>query len=96
MGYQAGLYEKRRLLLRSQIRACGDFSRGRVRTFVEPVHVQLPYEGGNVGMLEIRSIRRLVQAINMVINRTYDKTFENSVDGDITKLSLVFDHDIKC
>jgi len=27
---------------------------------------------------------------------TYAKTFENSVEGDMTKLSLVVDHEIKC
>lgn len=27
---------------------------------------------------------------------TYARTFENSVDGDMTKLSLVLDQEIKC
>jgi hypothetical protein len=27
---------------------------------------------------------------------TYDKTLEKSADGDITKLSALADHDIKC
>lgn len=27
---------------------------------------------------------------------THAKTFENSDDGDITKLSFVLDHEIKC
>jgi hypothetical protein len=27
---------------------------------------------------------------------TYDKTFENSVEGDMTKLSFELDHEIKC
>ena len=27
---------------------------------------------------------------------TYDKTFENSLEGDMTKLSLVLDHEIRC
>lgn len=27
---------------------------------------------------------------------TYDRTFENSVDGDMTKLSFELDHDIRC
>jgi len=26
----------------------------------------------------------------------YDRTFENSVDGDMTKLSFELDHDIRC
>lgn len=27
---------------------------------------------------------------------THDRTFEKSFEGDITKLSAEFDHDIKC
>lgn len=27
---------------------------------------------------------------------TYDKTFEKSAEGDMTKLSALADHDIKC
>ena len=27
---------------------------------------------------------------------THDNTFEKSFDGDITKLSLLFDQDIRC
>lgn len=27
---------------------------------------------------------------------THDKTFENSLDGDMTKLSFVLDHEIRC
>ena len=27
---------------------------------------------------------------------TYARTFENSVEGDMTKLSLELDHEIKC
>ena len=28
--------------------------------------------------------------------RTHDRTFEKSLDGDMTKLSAEFDQDIKC
>nr|POE89816.1 hypothetical protein CFP56_20285 [Quercus suber] len=34
--------------------------------------------------------------IRVESKHTYAKTFENSEDGDMTKLSLVADHDIKC
>ena len=27
---------------------------------------------------------------------TYERTLENSVDGDMTKLSFVLDHEIRC
>lgn len=27
---------------------------------------------------------------------TYDKTLEKSLEGDMTKLSLVLDHEIRC
>jgi hypothetical protein len=27
---------------------------------------------------------------------TYDKTLENSLDGDMTKLSFVLDHEMRC
>jgi hypothetical protein len=27
---------------------------------------------------------------------TYDNTLENSLDGDMTKLSLVLDHEMRC
>jgi hypothetical protein len=29
-------------------------------------------------------------------SKTYDKTFEKSCEGDMTKLSLVFDQEIRC
>lgn len=30
------------------------------------------------------------------MEKTYERTFEKSLEGDITKLSAVFDHDIRC
>lgn len=30
------------------------------------------------------------------IRSTYARTFENSDDGDMTKLSFVFDHEMRC
>jgi len=32
----------------------------------------------------------------LIVKATYERTFENSLEGDITKLSLVLDHDIRC
>lgn len=34
--------------------------------------------------------------IKMAGGGTYDKTFENSLEGDMTKLSFVLDQEIRC
>lgn len=49
-------------------------------------------------MLEIRSVLRLALYARRDNGKsgTYDRTFENSLDGDITKLSFVLDQDIRC
>jgi hypothetical protein len=70
-------------------------------TFVKSVHVQLSNEGRNVGVLEIRpagalSIARPDTSQGGIGTGTYDRTFENSLEGDMTKLSLVLDQEIKC
>lgn len=48
-------------------------------------------------MLEVRS----ASAVRYIKKRpklpcTYDRTFEKSLEGDMTKLSLVLDHEIRC
>jgi hypothetical protein len=68
-------------------------------TFVKPVHVQLSNKGRNVGVLEIRPAGALSIArpdTSQGGTGTYDRTFENSLEGDMTKLSLVLDQEIRC
>jgi hypothetical protein len=66
--------------------------------FMKSVHVELSNERGNVGVLEVltRSISIYSSVGNYIRGQLYLRTFENSFDGDITKLSFVFDHDIRC
>jgi hypothetical protein len=49
-------------------------------------------------MLEVLSLRsRLAPGYETTeSSKTYDKTFEKSCEGDMTKLSLVFDQEIRC
>ena len=50
-------------------------------------------------MFEVLSVRgSAIVKVATEDNRlvTYDKTFEKSLDGDITKLSLEFDQDMRC
>jgi hypothetical protein len=70
---------------------------------VKPVHVELAHEGRNVGVLEILAIGRLatphlVGKVNAIMGgmETDARTLENSEVGDMTKLSLLLDQDIKC
>lgn len=65
-------------------------------TFVKPIHVQLSHEGGDISMLEVLSTKVSVFLIWYGCDHTHARTFENSDDGDMTKLSLVLDHEIKC
>ena len=61
---------------------------------MKSVHIQLSYKRRNIGMLEIltKQISRRLQEWHV---QTYARTFENSFVGDITKLSLELDQDIK-
>lgn len=70
---------------------------------MKPVHVELAHEGRNVGVLEILAIGRLatphlVGKANAIVGgmETDARTLENSEVGDMTKLSLLLDQDIKC
>ena len=47
-------------------------------------------------MFKIRTKGLISILLLILVGVTYDRTFENSVEGDMTKLSLVLDHDIKC
>lgn len=70
---------------------------------MKPVHVELAHEGRNVGVLKILAIGRLatphrVGRVNAILGfmETDARTLENSEVGDMTKLSLLLDQDIKC
>jgi hypothetical protein len=65
-------------------------------TFVEAVHVELAHERRDIGMLEVLSMRRVSDIVGVISRVTYARTFENSVLGDMTKLSLLVDHEIRC
>lgn len=64
-------------------------------TFVESVHIQLPNEGGHVCVLEVLSVRSQPLPDRYVRSQTHESTFENSAEGDMTKLSLLFDQEIR-
>lgn len=64
---------------------------------METVHIQLPNEGGDIGVLEILTIEGSQRTCKSERKSgTDDKTLENSEVGDMTKLSLVLDHEIRC
>ena len=70
-----------------------------VADFVKAVHVQLADEGGYVGVFEVGSachcqhVGWVKAEFGMV---SYARTLENSVEGEMRKLSLEEDQDIKC
>lgn len=67
---------------------------------MEPIHIQLPHERGNVGVLEILAGVMISDCLETSEaqdrRRTNARTLENSEVGDMTKLSLVLDQDIRC
>lgn len=68
---------------------------------MEAIHVQLSYERRDVGVFEVlpNIVSKHVSSTCCTWNKvrwTHAKTLENSVDGDMTKLSLELDHEIKC
>lgn len=65
--------------------------------FMKAIHVQLANEGGDISVLEVRSARPVSYIKSGPSSRrTYDKTLEKSLEGDMTKLSLVLDQEIRC
>ena len=62
---------------------------------MEAIHIQLAHEGRNVGMFEILT-GRYKQLVLWRKFGTYERTFEKSLDGDITKLSAELDQAIRC
>ena len=62
---------------------------------MEAIHIHLAHEGRNVGMFKIltKSYKQLSLWPKF---GTYERTFEKSLDGDITKLSAELDQAIKC
>jgi hypothetical protein len=68
------------------------------RTFVKTIHVQLSDERRNIRVLEVRALSMSVTKDHPAIEtiETYAKTLENSGVGDMTKLSLVLDQQIRC
>lgn len=64
---------------------------------METVHIQLPDEGGDIGVLEILTTEGSQRTCKSERKSgTNAKTFENSEVGDMTKLSLVLDHEMRC
>lgn len=77
---------------------------------MKAIHIQLADERGDVGVLEVRSVIKVSDSLrrctcghvlhriclSLFIKYTYDSTFEKSAVGDMTKLSEVGVHDIKC
>jgi hypothetical protein len=62
---------------------------------VEAIHIQLAHEGRNVGVFEI--LTRIYKQLFLWRKfGTYERTFEKSLDGDITKLSAELDQAIRC
>lgn len=77
--------------------AAGQMSNVRVPTFVKAIHVQLAHERGNVGVLEVRPASPVSYIKSGQSSRcTYDRTLEKSLEGDMTKLSLLLDHEMRC
>ncbi len=67
-----------------------------IQTFVESVHIQLSYKWWNICMLEILPVMCKPECICYWKIRTHERTFEKSLEGDMTKLSAEFDQDIRC
>lgn len=65
---------------------------------MESIHIQLPNKGGDVGVLEVLASGASAKPTlsSPGYTSTYAKTLENSEVGDITKLSWVFDQEIRC
>lgn len=65
---------------------------------MKPIHVQLAYKGRHISVFKVLTV--LLLALFFVFTLTmcipYLRTFENSLVGDTTKLSLDGDHEIKC
>jgi hypothetical protein len=65
--------------------------------FVEPVHVKLPDKRRDVRMLEIvPSTVRTASTEQKKGAGTHARTLANSEEGDMTKLSFEFDHEMRC
>lgn len=65
---------------------------------MKTVHIELSDKRGDIGVFEILT-GAVLAAISIARHRTgitNARTFENSDVGDITKLSLVFDQEIRC
>lgn len=69
---------------------------------MKTVHIELSYKGRDVGMLKILTVMTISDSSGArmrereIMGITHERTFENSDVGDMTKLSFVLDHDIKC
>jgi hypothetical protein len=62
---------------------------------MKTVHVQLAYEGRNISVLKILAVICELRTCNLG-SQAHERTFEKSLEGDMTKLSAEFDQDIKC
>ena len=64
---------------------------------MKTIHIQLPDKRRDIGVFKVLPAIRLVH-LSLVRSQgwTYASTLENSLEGDITKLSLEFDQDIRC
>lgn len=72
---------------------------------METVHVQLTNKRGDIGVFKVLTVAvfsppnvSLIPHIGIIITReaTHARTLENSEVGDITKLSLVLDQEMRC
>ena len=66
----------------------------RKHTLMEPIHIELSDEGRDVGMFKVLSVS-LSLLTHFRSPATYARTFENSGEGDMTKLSFEDDQEIK-
>lgn len=68
-------------------------------TFVKSVHIKLSDERRDIGVFEVLagiSISSRISLEFLTGGNTNERTFENSDVGDMTKLSLVLDQEIRC
>ena len=83
-----------------------ELPQGRIRVtcvedvahFVESIHVELSYKRRDISVFEVLAAARHMSAGSHLCRQaeTNARTLENSDVGDMTKLSFVLDHEIKC
>ncbi len=66
-----------------------------VAHFVKAVHVELSNEGGNIGVFEVLPATYQPCSIPLLCELAHERTLAKSALGDIMKLSLLLDQDIR-